>query len=183
MPRSAPTLASLLLALSVLALSGCAEPGAGQAVGAGGGGDDAVGSSTSGATPDALSPVPGATTPSDPTTPAAASARPVPAQLTVTVDDGAGTVTASTLTCQPAGGDHPDTAGACAGIAAAGGAGAFAPADPALACTEIYGGPQTATVTGTVDGTAVDASFSRANGCEIARWDALVGLLGEAGAF
>jgi len=37
----------------------------------------------------------------------------------------------------------------------------------------IYGGPQTATIVGVLDGTRIDAAFSRQNGCEIARWDAL----------
>lgn len=44
------------------------------------------------------------------------------------------------------------------------------------ACTEIYGGPETAHVTGTIDRTPVDASFSRTDGCEIRRWDAVVAL-------
>jgi hypothetical protein len=37
-------------------------------------------------------------------------------------------------------------------------------------CTEIYGGPQRARVVGTVKGQPVRATFSRTNGCEIARW-------------
>jgi hypothetical protein len=37
-------------------------------------------------------------------------------------------------------------------------------------CTEIYGGPQQARVVGTVKGQLVRATFSRTNGCEIARW-------------
>jgi hypothetical protein len=43
------------------------------------------------------------------------------------------------------------------------------PAD--VACTEIYGGPATARVRGTLQGKPVDARFSRTNGCEIARWE------------
>ena len=39
------------------------------------------------------------------------------------------------------------------------------------ACTLQFGGPETATVKGTLRGEPVDASFSRGNGCEIARWD------------
>jgi hypothetical protein len=42
----------------------------------------------------------------------------------------------------------------------------------AQACTMIYGGPATATVTGSVGDTKVDADFSRQDGCAIARWDA-----------
>ena len=44
-------------------------------------------------------------------------------------------------------------------------------------CTQIYGGDETATVTGVVRGQQVDASFNRTNGCEIARWEALAPLL------
>jgi hypothetical protein len=48
------------------------------------------------------------------------------------------------------------------------------------ACTEIYGGPATALVRGTLRGQPVDARFDRTNGCEIARWDRNRALLGEA---
>lgn len=44
-------------------------------------------------------------------------------------------------------------------------------------CTLIYGGPQTARVRGTIGGTTIDRRFARANGCDIADWDAVVGLL------
>ncbi len=40
----------------------------------------------------------------------------------------------------------------------------------------IFGGPGKATVTGTLDGAAVDATFTRSGGCEIARWDRMVEL-------
>ena len=48
-------------------------------------------------------------------------------------------------------------------------------------CTEIYGGPQTATVTGTFAGAKVSTALARTNGCEIGRWDALSALVGAAG--
>ncbi|MGK5532748.1 SSI family serine proteinase inhibitor [Streptomyces sp. URMC 129] len=76
------------------------------------------------------------------------------------------------LTCQPAGGDHPQPEEACAAIEAA-----TAPFEPVAAdtlCTYMYGGPATATVEGTWNGEPVRAEFSRSDGCEIARWDALV---------
>lgn len=38
-------------------------------------------------------------------------------------------------------------------------------------CTAIYGGPSTATVTGTYQDEPVSALFSQENGCEIARWN------------
>ena len=40
----------------------------------------------------------------------------------------------------------------------------------ARSCTEIYGGPQTARVVGTLKGKRVWASFGRVNGCQISRW-------------
>lgn len=45
------------------------------------------------------------------------------------------------------------------------------------ACTQIYGGPQTAHVTGTIDGVKVDRRFTRTNGCEIADFDRAAALL------
>jgi hypothetical protein len=39
--------------------------------------------------------------------------------------------------------------------------------DRQRACTQIYGGPETAHITGTIDGEKVDRRFSRTNGCEI----------------
>lgn len=50
----------------------------------------------------------------------------------------------------------------------------LAPTPAGQACTMIFGGPETATITGMLRGVDVDAAFSRANGCEIARWELLV---------
>jgi hypothetical protein len=52
---------------------------------------------------------------------------------------------------------------------------------PDQACTQQYGGPQKATVTGMVDGVPVDSDFARTNGCEISAWDAAKDVLGAAG--
>jgi hypothetical protein len=49
------------------------------------------------------------------------------------------------------------------------------------ACTEQYGGPQVAAVTGVVDGVPVEAAFARTNGCGIGAWDAAKDVLGAAG--
>lgn len=83
------------------------------------------------------------------------------------------------LQCDPPGGDHPRAADACALLSAAviEGRDPFAPTPKDQMCTFIFGGPQTATVEGTWNLNKVKASFSRANGCEIARWDALGPLL------
>lgn len=104
---------------------------------------------------------------------------PVSTDLTIVVDDGNGKTETWTLTCDPAGGTHPDTAAACAALEAKGKT-ALPPVPKDRMCTQIYGGPQTAKITGTWNDEPVDASFSRKNGCEISRWTALTGLLPKA---
>jgi hypothetical protein len=69
----------------------------------------------------------------------------------------------STLHC-------PSAAPACGRLGAPSG-NPFAPTPPGTMCTQIYGGPQEALVTGTFGGRRVWARFSRRNGCEIARWN------------
>jgi hypothetical protein len=50
---------------------------------------------------------------------------------------------------------------------------------PALtACTQVYGGPGTARVQGTLRGRRVSARFRLTDGCEIARWRRNAELLG-----
>jgi hypothetical protein len=49
-------------------------------------------------------------------------------------------------------------------------------------CTQVFGGPETATITGTWRGKPVMSRLSRINGCEISRWNALNGLLPKPGA-
>ncbi|MET4146643.1 serine protease inhibitor [Arthrobacter sp. UYCo732] len=51
------------------------------------------------------------------------------------------------------------------------------PGPPKL-CTQQYGGPQVAVVTGTFHGRPVKAVFRRTDGCEIARWNSVTALLG-----
>lgn len=41
-----------------------------------------------------------------------------------------------------------------------------------MACTQQYGGPEQAHVSGTLEDDEVDARFSREDGCAIARWEA-----------
>jgi len=78
-------------------------------------------------------------------------------------DEGAAPVVRN-IDCNDAG-----TAQVCAALTPA----LLQPVPKAQVCTMIYGGPQTATVTGWLRGSAVKAKFSRTNGCEIARWDQL----------
>ncbi|MBT2566841.1 serine protease inhibitor [Arthrobacter sp. ISL-85] len=76
---------------------------------------------------------------------------------------------------------HPNAAAACSALKA--NPGILAPAAPGTSqpCTQQYGGPQKAAVTGMVDGVAVDSSFARTNGCEISAWDAAKDVLGASG--
>jgi hypothetical protein len=46
-------------------------------------------------------------------------------------------------------------------------------------CSQIYGGPQRAHVTGTVDGQHVDLTVTRTDGCGTGDWQALQRLLGD----
>lgn len=97
-------------------------------------------------------------------------------QLTVTfkADDKSDAVV-MTLSCHPTGGDHPRADEACRRLDAVekDGTDPFAKPAPDEICTYIYGGPQKATVVGRWKGEAINAKFSRANGCEIARWNAI----------
>ena len=45
-------------------------------------------------------------------------------------------------------------------------------------CSQIYGGPQQARITGTVAGRAIDVTIRRTDGCGVADWNALEWLLG-----
>jgi len=86
-----------------------------------------------------------------------------------------------TLKCNPPGGDAPEAASACAAlmkVAAVKSGDPFAPTPPGQMCTQIYGGPQTATVKGTWNGRKVDTTFGRKNGCEVKRWNDLAALFG-----
>ena len=97
--------------------------------------------------------------------------------LVVSVDRGDGSAPVSwTLTCDgSAQGTHPDAEAACAHLRALDNP--FAPLPADVACTEIYGGPQSAHITGRWDGEAVDLEVTRVDGCRIAQWDSLGVLL------
>ncbi|MDQ3616821.1 MAG: subtilase-type protease inhibitor [Actinomycetota bacterium] len=78
-------------------------------------------------------------------------------QLRVTVRSGPNAaVKTYTLRCDPPGGEHPDPEAACAALARA--PRALAPVPKGLGCTEIYGGPQTATIDGIWRGELVSSS-------------------------
>ncbi len=78
-----------------------------------------------------------------------------------------------TLTCSPAGGDHPDPEAACAEIEEVG-TGPFTSGDTSdMMCTMQVGGPEVVHVTGHVGETEVDTEFNKRNGCEIERFETL----------
>lgn len=53
--------------------------------------------------------------------------------------------------------------------------------EPDRVCTQQYGGPEEATIRGVLDGEALEVRVTRTDGCGIADWDRLVGLLPRAG--
>jgi hypothetical protein len=54
-----------------------------------------------------------------------------------------------------------------------------APVPPDTACTEIYGGPDTLHVEGTLEGRPIEGTFTRENGCEIERFEVWLPILQE----
>lgn len=102
----------------------------------------------------------------------AAAAEPGTAELRISVfpaTNRSGKPVRWTLRCGPAGGTLPQPERACRRLLAL--RRPFAPVPPSTACTQIYGGPQTARVRGRLRGKRVSASFSRTDGCQISRWD------------
>jgi hypothetical protein len=97
--------------------------------------------------------------------------------LVVQYDAGDGSPVQSwTLTCVGSvEGSHPQAEQACARLKSL--EQPFAPLPADRICTQQYGGPQTATVTGLWRGEPVDVSLSRVDGCVIAQWDSLVPLV------
>jgi Subtilisin inhibitor-like len=95
-------------------------------------------------------------------------------RLTVTMDDGEESLTTYVLNCGPDGvaaGTHPDPWGACDRLEGIGGP--VRPVASERVCSMIYGGPQTAFVSGTWHSVPVHERYSRANGCEIDRWQSM----------
>lgn len=91
----------------------------------------------------------------------------------------AGRAESWTLECNPAGGTHPSPDTACSLLA--GNADVLEPLPQDVMCTQQFGGPEQAAIRGTFEGRELDLRYSRANGCEIARWDRLAPLFDAAG--
>jgi hypothetical protein len=101
-------------------------------------------------------------------------------ELSIAFDDGSGTAASWRLTCAPAGGAHPDPEAACDALEANGARSLPATAKSRM-CSQKYGGPETAVVTGTWRGKVVRSQLNLTNSCEISRWNALKGLLPASG--
>ena len=170
MVRTVRTALPLLLACAALTLAACGSD-------AGTGGGSGSESPSPSATPSAS---PTSSAPASPAQPASGAGT----SLTVEFSpDGQAPGETWTLQCDGAaplpGSNVPDPAAACA-VLAEQGAAAFAEAAGDRMCTQNIAGMQRARVTGTVNGEAVDASFSLTDGCEISRWENLTALLGPA---
>ena len=101
---------------------------------------------------------------------AARTAAPAGTDLKITVwPDGRGEGDAKTYTlrCGPAAGTLPKVATACSKLGPM--PRPFGPVSRDAMCTEQYGGPQQALVTGRFEEHSVWAMFSATNGCQISR--------------
>ena len=106
--------------------------------------------------------------------------RPAPAtQLTVRVDpdgDGPEQAKQARVSCDPEAGERGSPCAAAGKLRPAD----FEPPADDVVCTQLFGGPETATISGTLARKPVEGRFSRQNGCEIARWEKVSALLAEA---
>lgn len=108
------------------------------------------------------------------------------AELAITIKPGEGGQTINyTLVCQngvpAAESQHPAAAAGCAALKENAALLSPGPRPTDVACTQQYGGPAEATITGSVDGKPVEATFSLRDGCAIAQWKAAKDVLGFSG--
>ena len=105
------------------------------------------------------------------------AASPAFAQLVVRVDaDGRGAAPAKEVRLRCASAEESAACKAAGGLKPAD----FEPVPGDRACTQVFGGPEQATVEGELRGKPVDGAFSRHNGCEVSRWEAVAALLAQA---
>lgn len=174
----------LLVLVTAAGLAAC-SPGGSSAPSA-----SATGSGSASASTGAPGPTPSAddetTAAAPPPSAAAPTAGPGQgnAELAVTVKAGEGGRTVNyTLVCQngvpAAESQHPAAAAACAALKANAALLSPAPRPTDKACTQQYGGPAEATVSGSVDGKPVETEFTLRDGCLIAQWKAAKDVLGS----
>jgi hypothetical protein len=126
--------------------------------------------------------------PSGAAPPAAAAARaaPPPVRLTVTFTRGSGPRHVSHLRCT---GNRAVADGFLSSVGAARACGharriarvLASPPSRRRACTQIYGGPERALVTGTIGARRIRRGFARTDGCRIADWRRAMPLLPRPG--
>ncbi|MGO4493212.1 SSI family serine proteinase inhibitor [Arthrobacter sp. 2YAF22_2] len=174
---------ALFVLLAAAGLTACSPGGSGQGAPAGSGtaSASAPASGTPSADAEATSPAPSPSA----TAPAAGPGQ-GNAELAIMIKPSAsGQAVNYTLVCQngvpAAESQHPTAAAACTALKGNAALLSPAPRTADKVCTQQYGGPQEATVTGSVDGTAVEAKFSLRDGCEIALWTAAKDVLGSTG--
>jgi hypothetical protein len=93
------------------------------------------------------------------------------ASLTITVENGPGKpISHWTLTCDPAGGTHPDAAAACGQLLAL--KDPFAPVKTGTECPMILASSKSATFTGTWYGQKVNTTI-KDGGCDLGKWSEL----------
>ena len=183
-------LISVLLALGAMGGLAACTPGTGPGQPSATPTSESPGTGTS----SPASPAPGTTPPDAETTvpaPAPPAASPLPsgpgagdAELSITVKTSKdATAVNYTLVCKGgvpvAESQHPKAAAACTALK--NNAAILNRAAPSkdISCTQQYGGPQVATVTGVVDGTPVETTFALRDGCEIGAWNAAQDVLGS----
>jgi len=106
------------------------------------------------------------------------ASHPPSATLTITVWEDAGAAPQQwRLTCDPAGGDHPDPETACRALTGVSDPFSAVPSD--RRCAQIYFGPQRAVIEGMWHGRPVQASYSRTDSCQEERWQELVEVFGS----
>ncbi|WP_427134257.1 SSI family serine proteinase inhibitor [Pseudarthrobacter sp. S9] len=178
--------AALVLAAALLAVAGLAActPGGGPTPSP----SPTVTTPTAG--PSSSSPSPDTETTSPAPSPSAAPLTPGPgqgnAELAIMIKPSeTGAPTNFTLACQngvpTAESQHPNAATACTALKDNPAILSPGPRAKDQVCTQQYGGPQQATVTGVVDGRSVEGSFSLRDGCDIAAWNAAKDVLGSTG--
>jgi hypothetical protein len=142
---------------------------------------------TPGETPTESTPSPSSPAPGTPTD----EAEDAEGRIRLTIDvmpdgDPANTITYM-LRCRGAephsSSDHPDPEAACAALDQHGELAFFSMPNPDVVCTQQFGGPQRAHVTGEFRGRTVDRNFNRTDGCEISTWDSLAPVFAIGGVY
>ncbi|GAB2728905.1 SSI family serine proteinase inhibitor [Arthrobacter bambusae] len=173
--------------LAVLAVAGLAActPGTGGGTPSSSSPGNSASSSPSGLLPDETESPSGKPTPSF--SPAPSSPGLGEAELSIIVKlSPTATPESYTLVCTggvpSAESHHPTAAAACAALKKNPALLTRTPRPSDQVCEQRYGGPQTAIVTGAVDGVGVESSYKLTDGCEISAWAAVADILGSSGA-